>query len=190
MEIKAKKERLHYVDVSKGLLALMVVLSHLQNVAVSLDIENTLCKSIDSLEVFWCPFFMPAFFILTGFCSNFNKEFKSFLISNFKTLIIPSIFLAFIVRWINGIADGVTTPQYYMFIGMGIIKTCGNWFLPALFVSKIVYWFLNKYVKSIYIIAIITIVLFYLGYFLYTFVPSLPNLWSWKYGILFVCLLL
>ena len=32
MEIKAKKERLHYVDVSKGLLALMVVLSHLQNV--------------------------------------------------------------------------------------------------------------------------------------------------------------
>ena len=79
MEIKAKKERLHYVDVSKGLLALMVVLSHLQNVAVSLDIENTLCKSIDSLEVFWCPFFMPAFLSLQVSVVILIKNLRVFL---------------------------------------------------------------------------------------------------------------
>lgn len=85
------KNRLDYIDLAKAILILMVMVGHIQNVCEQLSIKDRLCQDIDYLENFWGPFFMPAFFFITGYCSSFGKRRETFIISNLKSLIIPAI---------------------------------------------------------------------------------------------------
>lgn len=82
------KNRISYFDVEKGILMLMVIFGHCinwNNEAIK-DVDITMLEPIKSL---WLSFFMPAFFVITGMCSNFDRKFKDFLLRNFKGLLIP-----------------------------------------------------------------------------------------------------
>ena len=116
-------ERIHYLDVLKGLLIIVVVLEHIHYTTTSLcgfvDVGPS-WKFFSMIENYAIvPFFMPCFFVVTGLCSNFEKEFTSFVKKNVLTMLWPSL----------------------------VLTLSGMWFIWAMFFSKLIYWILNKYVR-------------------------------------------
>lgn len=98
-------KRLSYIDVAKGLLILLVVYDHLPDMYMyKLNLSNEYIEYLDKTQWVYKLFFMLAFFCITGMCSNFNKDFKTFFISNYKSLIIPNVILGMILEptWLGG----------------------------------------------------------------------------------------
>lgn len=131
------KERLHFIDVAKGILILLVVYGHLYAWTTKLN-PDAADYVLQSINLF-VSFYMPAFFVITGFCSNFKKPFAEFIFSSFKTILLPGISFAFLDAIIS---FDVNIRRMYI-IGKDFLLFGGRyWFLSALFVGRIIYWFL------------------------------------------------
>ncbi len=118
-----KKNRLPYFDVAKGILIICVVYSHICWTTSTVgDIQNG--ENWQELNTFgayfWVPFYMPAFFIITGYCSSFTKDFKMFLQNNVMTLLWPMLIITF----------------------------QNHWFIYALLIAKLIYYAISRYVKK------------------------------------------
>ena len=159
------KKRLDYIDISKGILIIFVVLIHME-----LSLLNLYPNSIFTKTLHWIDFhtivvfYMPAFFIITGFCSNYSKDFSHFLMSNIISLKIPAFFFVGVagalgVRTIFGFSP---FSIHYWFIRL--FET-GVWFLHAMFLGKFFYWFLFNY-SNIKIRLFILTILFSIGTYL------------------------
>lgn len=157
-------ERIHYIDIAKGILITLVLAHHSVGIFGSESIIS--CLVINS-QSFYVPFFMPAFFFITGFCSNFNKDFSRFLVDNIRTLIVP----CFILRLIVFIYEGHGNIWIYCldFISNGTL-----WFVSSLFLSKIVYWFLRKYCN--HFLLFIMLLFPFLAKILFS--ANMPNHWN------------
>lgn len=171
------KSRLHYIDVFKGLLIITVVIHHAPLVCVKY------CNPY--LDTYWInnfiiAFFMPAWFVATGYTSNFNKPFLPYLWSNFKGIMIPCFTLYCInhvLHCINSILfedaswmtwSHILNPGIRTFISKGGFY----WFLSALFIAKIVYWIVCK-LENYFLISTVCIVLSMGGACLYS--TGLPD---------------
>ncbi|MBO5613525.1 MAG: acyltransferase family protein [Prevotella sp.] len=141
--------RLHYIDVLKGILIIIVVLHHIFGLMRQYEY---LPQETDYLEKLYVPFFMAAFFVVTGFCSNYNKDFKSFLRTNAKSLLVPAIIFYYIIHG----ADLIITQRISIF---EIVKMCGKfvlfggaWFLTSMFFAKLIAYALinNQKLKNIF----------------------------------------
>ena len=147
------KERIHWIDVFKGICILIVVIHHAPfNVSKDCPIWG-----INWLNAVIIGFFMPAFFVITGYCSNFSSPCILFLWRNVKTIIIPSFCLYYFNHWIEDArcfffydADWIT---WHHFFSPGIrtfIKEGGYyWFLSALFLAKMLYYVINRILKNL-----------------------------------------
>ena len=120
----------------------MVIYNHTGNLAVASGVDNDIINFIPKTS-FFHSFFMPAFFIIAGMCSNYHKRFKDFAISNAKSLLIPAVLLLFVrilVRYLfTGTFSrlewsGLTSPTFIVNLGYW------NWFLTALFTTKILFY--------------------------------------------------
>lgn len=138
--------RVQWIDGCKGLAILLVVLGHTMRTDLSL--------------VYIYGFHMPLFFFLSGLVCNENKyTWASFLKSRFNTLVIP--YLAFyLLTWLYwlfvertfrplgmewwqpliGIAYGA---QWHGYMDHNAIL----WFLPCLFVTEILFFYVKKLPK-------------------------------------------
>ena len=148
-----QKTRLNYIDVAKGILILMVVYGHVYWVLSKiLLIKNVALEDYGNIQNIWIAFYMPAFFMLTGYVSSFKKPFLPFLRKQLKTLILPAISL-FVLSQI------LTFLFYDRNFSLGIIgaiKGQGFWFLYALFVAKILYYFIDKITHMLGIFVVLT----------------------------------
>lgn len=145
-----EKKRVHYVDIAKGLLIILVVLHHIPQLEMN---KSTAMQNVDNLSVLYISFFMPAFFVLTGMCSNFSKPFKIFIKKKFYSIMIPAFCLGFISMWINLIFSGVTDIREYCKLGFRTFILYGGtyWFLSALFIANNIYWLIkNKITNMVY----------------------------------------
>lgn len=137
------QQRIRYLDVAKGLLMVMVIFHH----SFIYNRESVQDMDIDKLwavQNLWVSFFMPAFFIITGLCSNFDRKFGSFFWRNFKGIMIPCWFFTFFslmrLPHIN------LTGAFHDILVLG----GGWWFLSALFFAKLLYWAIRKYIPNKY----------------------------------------
>lgn len=106
-------QRIHWIDATKGLLILLMVLGHIGNIAGSKGIDNTfLTKSMFFSSLYTC-FFMQAFIMLSGYTSNFEKDFISFSKSLFKSIFIPWFSFSTICLLFRIILDGGGHFLYY-----------------------------------------------------------------------------
>ena len=64
------KERIHYIDVAKGLLIILVILHHFPQLMDQYGVSNPFLQFLDSASDYYNAFFMPTFFIITGYCTN------------------------------------------------------------------------------------------------------------------------
>lgn len=157
------KNRIHYFDIAKGVLILLLLVHHYGSARRRLEISNDDCFIIfNSWQVVFTAFFMQAFFIISGYCSNFNKPFKPFIISQTKQLIIPWISFEILSAVISAIRMKDFSFSYMLSIIFNETWTF-YWFLNALFFSKVVVWIINKRISSHCFLIIITFTLFLIG---------------------------
>ena len=166
------KQRISFFDVAKGLLMLMVIYGHCMNWNrdVIMDKDIILLQPVQNI---WQSFFMPAFFVVTGMCSNFDRAFKDFVIRNFKSLLIPC--------WVFTLLNPFELPNIHLVSAIKVIVLYGGdsvfWFLPTLFFSKVIYWMLRKYPplsRSSKWMALFLLILSFSSIFLNE-VSSIPN---------------
>ncbi len=116
--------RISYLDTLKGFLMLVVVAHHVPYYALSYyHCENEFFASFMVVREFvYMPYFMTAFFVCTGMCSNFDKPFADFA---------------------RGVVK-IAIPSY-------LILRHTQWFIDAFILSKLLYWLVNKYVSNRYL---------------------------------------
>ena len=177
--IKVASKRLPWIDVTKGLLILLMVMGHIINNAGNQGIDNTyLIKSTSFASLYIC-FFMQAFIILTGYTSNFEKNFKEFSISLVKAIIIPWVSFSFICqleRIVSGEGGAFLTigNQKYFFLIEDF------WFLHVLFFGKLSYYFLYKYIKIDYLRAAILLIMMVCGFTVFAEHSDMPNIYHYN----------
>lgn len=141
----SEKKRVPYYDIAKAILIIFVVIHHFLWYSHSLlNFNNPTCDFLFKYQGVFLCFFMPGFFFVTGVCSNFNKPFKVFILNNFKTLIVPSIIFTILTRLYAGSYNHLNLTIVRSTIVDLILYGGHFWFLQALFVSKLIYWFLCK----------------------------------------------
>lgn len=182
------KERLHYIDVCKGLLIIMVILHHLTNNARwTFGITCETFDVIDHCNELYLCFFMQAFFLMSGYCSNFSEPFPQFLKKNSKQLLLPAFCIAMLVRVIRfciyqdiSYIEQIFKPHFIAY-AFG-----GYWFIYALFVCRILFWLINKYIHREYIIWLLVTIGLVLSIALEkplrisNSVLALPNVFFWE----------
>ena len=154
------KERLHYIDIMKGITMLTVVLHHVLWITVDVkEVTNDTMLFLHGWQDVLASFIMPAFFFCTGYCSSFDKPFKTFFISNFKSLLFPSITIGIAYEILYGrIFQLPATLNMAMHQGFLFF-----WFLYALFYGKMIFWLLDKFVKNTYAMLSILLFLAFIG---------------------------
>lgn len=158
--------RLQYIDIYKGLLILMVVFVHLPQIGISLlNLDSSYLVILDNNKYIIGSFYMPAFFFLTGYCSNFSISFNSFFKKNLKNILLPAIAFSVIIRGAEQILEiNEEIASYQLMNYIALILKCGSfWFLKSLFLSKTILWFLRNQIKNEYVILFIVVIMSLFG---------------------------
>lgn len=169
--VNTKKIRSPYFDIAKGILIAYLIIHHIVDFSIrnfGVHDDSVLLFIREAQRPIMLCYFMQAFFLITGYCSNFQSDFKSFVIKQVKTLLFPAILF---------------TALYYCakFDFVGYVETTllyGTkfWFLTSLFFSKILYWFIQKYVRNQYWALIALLLISLLGTILND-MDLFPNYW-------------
>lgn len=145
--------RLHYIDIAKGILILCLLVSHF---GIALEKNNVGTQFFAPILYFvpmFSVFFMQCFFIITGYCSNLNISGKSYFEKLSRQLIVPYVFLGFL----NGLTSHVLMPD-----GFHGFFTC-FWFLNALVISKTIVWGLKRTISKDGYVLLVSLFLLILG---------------------------
>lgn len=144
------QNRVHYIDIAKGLLILMVILHHLtHNAHYTFGIESETFQMIDKFNLFYMCFFMQAFFLISGYCSNFTEPFLILIKKNVKQLLLPALVISIIVRLARfAVYQDISYLQMILKPHYWIYAFGGYWFVYALFICRIIYWSIHKYIKN------------------------------------------
>lgn len=134
-------KRFSSIDICKGLLIILVVMVHVPLALDRVGLDYPYVRFLtNSTCYFYTGFFMPAFFLVSGYTSNFNKPVRQFLMSNVKGLLMPLLSLGVLSKIVELLAFGdsfwtITTGGVNYFF---LVETL--WFLSAMFVARILYW--------------------------------------------------
>lgn len=170
------RERLHYIDLAKGLLILMVAYGHVwYHICHNDGFNNVYMSELHELSNVWAAFYMPAFFVITGMCSNFERTWKTFWTSQLKSLILPAFTLGLVV---NAISWLLSDSEFHLGLKV-FLKGNGFWFLSSLFVAKIIFYCLNKFAGNMKTIVFVTIILYSAFVVVHNFFSMVPNYWCW-----------
>lgn len=157
------QERINWVYTLKTIGILAVILGHINS----------------PFSNFIFSWHMPLFFIMSGFFINLETPYKIFLKKNFTRLMVPYFVFSFIGLIIEAIKRTALHRESLNYIqelkgillGMDMESLKNHygfvlWFLPALFFSRQILFFINKLTKNImhqhFFISILFLVSFYI----------------------------
>lgn len=171
---------MHWVDIAKAWLIICVIITHMPEMATS----NKVCDIswMANLRPLFDAYFMPAFFILNGYCSRFEGlSLKTFVLKTFKSLMILTMLVNIGLPWFSYIrhfnfnwTDFAHTATNFIFGG-------GSWFLSALFLSRIAYFLLKRYLRKPIFLAAATLLLLVGGVVLNT--TNIKNVFSFEHAL-------
>ena len=146
--VSKTNDRLHYVDVARGLAMLCVILGHM---------------GFDNLNIFIFSFHMPLFFLLAG-CFQKKQESMLFIKKKAKSLLVPYLFTGIglilatqlnntakiilhkddalsasylLIEWLKAICLGSGSRVDFLWIKSDIFVGA-TWFLLALFFAQVI----------------------------------------------------
>lgn len=137
-------KRIEWIDTAKGIGLILVILGHLH---------------IPFMTTWIYLFHMPLFFFLSGLVYSGGKyTWKQYLIKKAKSLLVPYVTYGFIillfytiVNSIIGVENSLYGSTREMFKNLIIQEHFWTiWFLTALFLVEIIYYFLNKICSANY----------------------------------------
>lgn len=120
---------------------------------------------------------MPAFFCVTGYCSNFSKD--NFEINQIKSLWLPSV----LINYLYLLTQILHKPELCstVFWGEHIVKTLlygDYWFINALILSKLIFHIISKIHANESYRFLICLALIIIGYIFHYF--EVDNFWSFQ----------
>ena len=173
------KERIHWIDIAKGIAILCVFIGH--TMSVPEGIRD------------WVYFFhMPAFFFLSGYCFSNRRKIGEFIVNKLKTIVLPiftlglggSVLVALMMQFIKHEAVD------WKWIFLNPIVQYGEhsllWYLAALFVVMLVFYGLTKLLKDN--LSVLIIVSFVLGFGSYCFIKFVGATVPWSIDTALVAL--
>lgn len=184
--------RVSYIDVAKGILIILVIIHHIpQLVKAQFGISDGCWGDISSLNFTYACYFMQTFFVVTGMCSNFDKKALPFVVNNIKTLVVPAILLPIVTVWIVNVFSLNLNIRSYLWFDYKQIILYGSssWFLPALFLSKILFWTINRYLKEGWMQILACLLLLVVGCLLNEW-DGIPNYWMHRHAFAMVLFIL
>ena len=132
------KERLIWPDNIKCMLVFMVVLWHLP-------------YNIPGINMLFAPFFMPAFFWLSGY---FQKNTLQAVLKRVKTLLVPFLLIGILKSFLYSryVLNVYAETSFLDNIKSLLINISGRndmlWFIPCLFVAQLVVFFTLKFFQD------------------------------------------
>jgi len=151
-------KRFHYLDVAKGILILLLIVSHYGSAVSRIRIDSPYNKYMSLWIPVFTTFFMQCFFIISGYCSNWEKTIKKFYSGLLRQLIIPYIVFQFIICVLRMVMHNDFSLERFL-SPISSVPYTTLWFLIALFISKIVVFHLKVNKISERIILLLTFVL-------------------------------
>ena len=122
--------RIDWVDVSKAICIICVIITH-----------SSYCNNY--VRAIFEPFFLIAFFFLSGYVYKNKYDFKELLINKSKTILFPWIIFGIINILLSQVYSFNKHDDLITEIGLMFLQIRGYsdtlWFLPCLFIS-----FINK----------------------------------------------
>lgn len=157
-----EKNRIHYVDLAKGIGIILVVLGHLEFISVP-------------LHYFITSFHMPMFFIISGMLLQITneeeKDMKTILKRKFNRMMVPYIsfsilyfFIGILYIQLKGFSSWKPVWDN-LYLSICLYGVSVLWFLPAIFFGEIMFLFIRKHFSHV-LTAIIVLVLNIIMYFL------------------------
>lgn len=138
--------RVDYYDIAKGILIIVVVIGHALLYIGNAGVTHYGHDVFSTIYSCFMVFYMQAFFLINGLTTNFDYPFGQFFKKKFLTLMIP----CFVFSLLINLCDG----QYPFNLELlHILAKHGGrgtymWFLPALFLANMMFWFFHRCVKN------------------------------------------
>lgn len=179
-----ENRRIDWIDNLRGLAIILVIIGHV----------HVVYPSWLKTEIY--SFHMPLFFFLSGMVFSISKynSFFEFLRKKIRTIVVPLILFSIIAWTINYLyyyvlLNNIEVDSIQGYIGKLIVESHGDasyrsafWFLPAIFTSQIILFFIVKYSKE-WLAAILYIVFAMIGgVYIQCGGPALP----WCVDLIFV----
>ncbi len=125
------KEKEDWLDIFRGIGAILVIVGHL-------------IYSASNLKIYIFSFHMPLFFFAAGYLFKYENNIKNFIIKKIKKLLVPYFVFAFISFLTTFflqkiIFDLKTTLKYYFFVNGYIYYNTTLWFLIIMFFVTIIF---------------------------------------------------
>lgn len=129
--ISEQKNRIDWLDMVKGIGMILVIYSHV-------------CTTFNLFNQWICSFFMPMFFICSGYCYSWKRD---FLKRNLKKILLPyylwgilGILLSVVRSVVKGslIDNNLLERAWKLLVGISM-DNYPLWFLVAFFVCKTVF---------------------------------------------------
>ena len=162
--------RINWIDVARGIGIILVIQGH--------------SLGAHSYRHFIYAFHMPLFFFISGLVFDYKKyNFRQTFKKSVKGILVPYVLFSLlsIVLWPLQIGNFEWTPYFIGKQLLGIIYANSQtldfnlvlWFLPCLFVAKILFAFLSEKIKNTLALAVFLIGFSLLGYFAFLYFPDL-----------------
>ena len=160
------RNRIQWVDVSRGIAFLMVIYSHLP-----------MCNS--RVMIFFSPIFLTTFFFISGYLYKSGSSFFSILKHRSRTLLLPFFTLGFIMIMVSQIFSFHEHVRLKDAL-LGLIYQNGEnqilWFVAALYVYSLFFYFIDRFCKTWYSMLMVAIAMYILDAWLmfHTNLPAIP----------------
>lgn len=152
-----KKQRIEWIDASKGILIFLVIFGHLN--------ATEWFPQLDFSIKWVYTFHMAAFFVLSGMVYSGKESFRQYLGKKIKTLLVPyTIFSVLglakaVIQLVRGNVSALVESLYDVYI-MGN----GLWFLIVLFFVELIAFFIYKTKVNRFAVVVISAVIAFLYY--------------------------
>ena len=135
------KERIHWIDIAKGIAIICVFLGH------TITTEGVLSSFI-------YLFHMPLFFMLSGYCFSAKRDFGPFVLNKLKTVVLPIFTIgltgAVLVALAGVFIQHQSVDWKWIFLNP-IVQYKEHsllWYLASLFVAIIIFYVIVKLTKD------------------------------------------
>lgn len=147
------KERLPYLDMMKGIAMILVMLSH-----ISIAKETA---------IVFKPFFLPVFFVASGYTFHIKNTFSQFLWNKVKTLLFPAFLLSLLQIALSCILTFTEQDPLPVQLTALLLQNGGQgskmWFVFALFVCCIPFYFMVRLIDRTFFFIVLSVAGLILG---------------------------
>ena len=134
-------KRIAYLDIVKGILIILLVFAHFRSAVNRMPFNSPYFSMVYGWNSIFTCFYMPAFFIISGYCTNFSKPIGEFIKSLVKILLLPFISFTIINQAAMALIEG---NSFLDQMWHNILEGGGLWFLQAMIVAKLIFYVLKK----------------------------------------------